>query len=198
MRQRLDLGTALQALGAVLVLIALFLRWYDPGGSAWRVFEIVDLLLAALAVAAIVVTLGLMAGGDEGTPRWVQALSRAVLVVVAYEIIDKPPAARDSDLGTGAWLALGGGILMALGALLHRAHIGIIVDVRERDRRRRVSAVDRRAGEGDDVAADAPRRARARRPFDADDVGPSRRSVAEGDAERTQPIRPVEDDDRLT
>src|SRR3954469_10936566 len=137
MRQRLDLGTALQALGAVLVLIALFLRWYDPGGSAWRVFEIVDLLLAALAVAALAVTAGRLAGGDEGTPRWVQAVGLAVLVIVAYELIDKPPAARDSALQTGAWLALGGGVLMAIGALLHRARIGIIIDVRERDPRRR-------------------------------------------------------------
>src|SRR3954469_11122287 len=149
MRQRLDLGTALQALGAILVLVALFLRWYDPGGSAWRVFEIVDLLLAALAVAAIVVTFGRLAEGDEGTPRWVQGLSLAVLVIVAYELLDKPPAARSSDLQTGAWLALGGAILMALGALLHRARIGITIDVRERDRRRRVSAVDRRAAEGE-------------------------------------------------
>jgi hypothetical protein len=199
MRQRLDLGTALQALGAVLVLIALFLRWYDPGGSAWRVFEIVDLLLAALAVGALAVTARRLAGGDEGTPGWVQAISLAVLVIVAYELIDKPPAARDSALQTGAWLALGGAVVMAIGALLHRARIGIIIDVRERDRRRRVSAVDRRAGEAADAGGRPPRRP-ARRPFDADaeDEGPSRRDVVAQDPERTQPIRPLEDDERLT
>src|SRR4051812_4508312 len=127
MRQRLDLGTALQALGAVLVLIALFLRWYDPGGSAWRVFEIVDLLLAALAVGAIVATLGLVGDGDDGGRGWVQGLSLAVLVVVVYELLDKPPAARGSDLQTGAWIALGGAGAMALGALLHRARIAITI-----------------------------------------------------------------------
>src|SRR3954463_4145253 len=108
MRQRLDLGTALQALGAVLVLIALFLRWYDPGGSAWRVFEIVDLLLAALAVAAIAVTLGRLGRGDEDSPGWVQALSLAVLVVVAYGMLDSPPGPRGADLATRRWEARGG------------------------------------------------------------------------------------------
>src|SRR3954454_4794599 len=131
MRQRLDLGTALQALGAVLVLIALFLRWYVPGGSAWRVFEIVDLLLAALAVGALVASVGLLAEGEEGTPRRVQYLSFAVLVIVAYELLDKPPAARTAQLDTGAWIALGGAVLMALGAFLHRADVGITIDVRE-------------------------------------------------------------------
>src|SRR4051812_4761771 len=210
MRQRLDLGTALQALGAVLVLIALFLRWYDPGGSAWRVFEIVDLLLAALAVAAIAVTLGRLGRGDEDTPGWVQALSLAVLVVVAYELLDRPPAARSSDLQTGAWIALGGAGAMALGALLHRARIGITIDVRERDRRRRVSAVDRRAADGD-AGRDARRptggtvapgarggASSRRRRADPEEARPSRRSLLDDDTERTQPIRPMEDDDPAT
>jgi len=223
MRQRLDLGTALQALGAVLVLIALFLHWYVPGGTAWRVFEITDLLLAVLAIAAIVATVGLLAEGDEGTPGWLQALGLATLVIVAYELLDKPPAARGASLDTGAWLALGGALVMALGAFLHRAHVRITIDVRERERRRRVAAVDRRttaAGGADAEPAEAAPTPRRRRPGgrpggpDAEagggpqgggavsgrraeerDVRPSGGSLLDDDVERTQPFPPVREDE---
>ena len=39
MRERFDAGTGLVALGAVLLLVSLFVDWYDPSGDAWAVFE---------------------------------------------------------------------------------------------------------------------------------------------------------------
>jgi hypothetical protein len=49
--RRFDIGPILLALGAALLLVALFLKWYGPL-TAWNAFELTDILLAALAVAA--------------------------------------------------------------------------------------------------------------------------------------------------
>ena len=55
-RRPLDAGAAVAAGGAVLLLISLFLDWYGDDGhgySAWTLFEVIDLLLAAIALIAI-------------------------------------------------------------------------------------------------------------------------------------------------
>ena len=152
MRQKLDVGTLMLALGALVVLIALFLDWYTPGGTAWQSFEIADLLLAVMAVAAIMLAVFRLAAGEPGTPGWAQGLALATLVVVAAEIIQPPPGLQGAMREVGAWLAFGGSLVMALGAILHLARISISIDVAERDRRRRVPAVDRRTGGAADDA----------------------------------------------
>ena len=49
MTRRIEAGPVLVGLGAVVLLISLFLDWYQPGVTAWDAFEVLDLLLAALA-----------------------------------------------------------------------------------------------------------------------------------------------------
>jgi hypothetical protein len=66
------------------------------------------------------------------------------LLIVIVQIVNAPPAAADGKPSTGAWLALGAGVLMAAGAALSLARISVTVQVADRERRRRVSAVDRR------------------------------------------------------
>jgi hypothetical protein len=72
-------------------------------------------------------------------------------VIVLVELVDVPPAAGGGDPSTGAWLALAGAFLMAAGAALSLAAISVTVQVRERDVRRRVPAVDRRGATDDDA-----------------------------------------------
>lgn len=157
MRQRFDAGSILVAVAATLLLISLFLDWFSPGLSAWGAFEVVDVLLAALAVGAIVLALADPTDSDGDAPRRLPILCGAALVLVASQVIDAPPAAGDGR-EAGLWLALGATLVMALASLLTAARISVLVDVQERDRRRRVAAVDRRdalgaqAGDG----ADAP------------------------------------------
>jgi hypothetical protein len=152
LRERFDAGTGLVALGAVLLLVSLFIDWYDPSGDAWAVFEIADLVLAACAVLALVgivpryTTLG----------RAVPALAFAAFVIVAVQLIDPPPAARRDSLEAGAWLALGASALMALGAAVSAASISITVDVHGRERRRRMAAIDAREREAAAAADTAP------------------------------------------
>src|SRR5262245_65609354 len=53
LRERFDAGTGLVAIGAVLLLVSLFIDWYKPGGDAWAVFESLDLVLAAAAICGL-------------------------------------------------------------------------------------------------------------------------------------------------
>jgi hypothetical protein len=158
----MDLGRAVLFAGSALLLISLFTNWYDAGltGSGvtgWQVFESLDLLLAVLAVGGM-----LAAVRPDLLPPWTHfAIPGLALFVVAVQLIDAPPVARNASLAAGAWIALAATLLMAAGAALSLAAISVTVQVRERDLRRRVAAVDRRGedlevDEAEDLDADAP------------------------------------------
>ena len=142
MRERFDAGTGLVAVGAVLLLVSLFIRWYDPGGDAWAVFESLDLVLAGAAVCGLLAVAPRF--GTGGLGRALPIISVAAFAVVLVQLIDPPPVVRHSDLATGAWLALAATATMALGAILGAASISVTVDVRGRERRRRTAAIDAR------------------------------------------------------
>ena len=144
MTRRFDIGPVVLALGAVAVLVGLFLAWYGDL-AAWDAFELVDVLLAALAIGALVAAVGLLTPDAEVLDRralpW---LVGATLVLVVTELLDPPPAAAGQDLGTGAWLAFAGALAMVAGAVLSLSRVSFAVAVEGRDRRRRVAAVDHR------------------------------------------------------
>jgi len=142
MRQRFDAGSLLVAAAAVALLVALPLDWFSPGLSAWGAFEVVDVLLAALAVAALVGALREPSAADDGV-RWLPVACAAALVLVASQAVDAPPGAGPHR-EIGLWLALGATLLMTLGASLMAARISVVVDVQGRDHRKRVAAVDKR------------------------------------------------------
>jgi hypothetical protein len=150
MPRRIDLGRAVLFAGSALLLVSLFLDWYDPGISGWEAFETLDLVLALLAVAG-------MAGAlrPDLLPPWAAAaVPGAALLIVFVQLVNDPPAVAGADLASGAWIALAGTLLMAAGAALSLAAISVTVQVAERDLRRRVAAVDRRQAEEDAVAED--------------------------------------------
>jgi hypothetical protein len=190
MRQKLDVGTLMLGTGAILVLIALFLDWYRPGGTAWDVFEITDVLLAAMALAAIILAARRLSAGESGTPGWIQGLAVATLVVVAAQLIQPPPGLRGAERQTGAWLALAGSVVMVAGAILHLARISISVDVAERDRRRRVAAVDRRR-----PPAAAPPAAEEPTTRAAGRFGPVAGDPDDDPTQRTQELRAITEDE---
>ena len=138
----LALDRLLIALGAVALIVSLFLDWYGDDDSAlalsaWGSFELVDLLLAALALAALYAVI-------EGIARPARAplMSDAVLrlagpvalVLVVIPIIDEPPlfAAIDPGLEVGVWIALAGCLLMTIGALLASVRISVVLGARDR------------------------------------------------------------------
>jgi peptidoglycan/LPS O-acetylase OafA/YrhL len=134
MQRRLNAGEVVSALGAILLLVSLFMDWYEPGLSSWTVFELVDLVLAAIAVGTLVAIVGAWVGRDISLPgeRALLYLAAGALIIVAASLIDPPPAASESDPEAGAWLALAGSILMLAGSLSRDLKFSIVVAPRDR------------------------------------------------------------------
>ena len=134
---RINAGSALAALGAVALLIGLFLDWYEPGVTAWTVFELVDLLLALLAVAALLIVAA--AAARVGRPvgaSWMLSVSIAALILVVEPMINNPPAVIGAGLEGGAWVSFGGAVAMVVGAVLSTNRISVEVSLAPRTRAR--------------------------------------------------------------
>jgi hypothetical protein len=132
---QVPIGPVIAAIGAIVLIVSLFLDWYD-GLTAFTVFEFLDLLLTALALVmlmSLVDALGIVRTGMRpGVPL---AVAVVALLIVLSQLVNDPPAVagpdgRDQDIGI--WLALGGSALMVAGAVLSTARIAIAVEPRER------------------------------------------------------------------
>ena len=129
MPERMDGGRALAALGGIVLLVSLFLDWFKPGRDAWQAFEVLDLVLAGLALAAIAAALRLRAaaGWDHLWP-W---FGFAALAIVVATLINHPPAAIGRDVESGVWIALVGSGLMAAAGWMARAQVSLVVSLRQ-------------------------------------------------------------------
>lgn len=163
MTRRWDIGPLLVGLGALLLLVSLFLRWYGSA-TAWDAYELVDLLLAALAIAGTTLAVAALVPALELADRrplpWVAG---AAFVIVAMQLVDPPPLALGRSLSAGAWVGFAASVVMVLGTVLTFGRVSFAVAVEGRDPRRRVTAVDSREETGaHEAAADpvpgAPRR----------------------------------------
>ena len=176
MPRKIDAGDVLAGLGALLVLIALFLEWFG-GASAWEAFELLDLVLALLALAVVAAVVA----APDLAQRALAPLGALLLLFVVVQLLEPPPAFSDNDdLGTGAWMALAGSLLVLAGGLLRIARVSVSIDVGRRDARPRVAAVDRRASD-----ATAPT---------ASIADPPGAIAAEDELGATQAFPPLEDD----
>ncbi|HWV87391.1 MAG TPA: hypothetical protein VNZ62_18215 [Capillimicrobium sp.] len=195
MRRDLDLSIGLVAIGAIAVLVSLFLDWYEPGLAAWDAFEVVDWLLLALAVAALALagSAATRAAGPGAAGTRLAWICGIVAFLVIAQILDPPPAVRGADRAIGAWIALGGSALMVAGAVLAIAQISVTIDVSER--RRRTAAVDARNGA--DAPDDAPSASGRGANLWTPPAGGEERErdddddVPAPDPDRTQPLPPV-------
>jgi hypothetical protein len=144
MTRRIEAGPVLVGLGALLLLVSVFLEWYEPNVSAWEAFEVLDLLIVVLALAAIVAAVGTIRPDAAVIERrQLPLIVAALAVIVGSQILDPPPGV-DGDPQTGAWIALGAVLGMALGAVLTLGRVSFALTVEGRDTRRHVSAVDAR------------------------------------------------------
>jgi amino acid transporter len=144
MTRRFELGPMIVLAAGVLLLVSLFLDWYG-GLTAWDVFELVDMLLAALALAAIAAALSaIVPDVVPADRRWLPWLVAAIVIVVAVSIINRPPAAAGRDVDTGAWVAFGASLAMLIGTVLSLGRVSFSVAVEGREPRQRVAAVDER------------------------------------------------------
>ena len=144
MTRRIEAGPILVAVGALLLLVSVFLDWYQPNVTAWQAFEVLDLLMVVLCLAAIVAAVGTMVPAAVIDRRALPPIVAALLVIVASQILDPPPGVT-GDTDTGAWLALGAVLGMAVGALLTLGRVSFALEVEGRgDSRHHVPAVDAR------------------------------------------------------
>jgi hypothetical protein len=128
---QLAVGPLVAAVGGVLLIVSLFLDWYETF-SGWTIFEFLDLLLVLLAlvtVASLVAPLWRVRGPAPGLSLAVAVF--AVLVVFS-QIVNHPPGANGLEKDLGIWLALSGSALMVAGAVLGYAHISLAVETRPR------------------------------------------------------------------
>ena len=156
---RIPIGPLVALTGAVLLIVSLFLDWYE-GLTGWTVFELVDLVLVGLALWTIFSLAGgfgiVKASFNPGA-----ALIGAVitLVIVVTQVINDPPAVAGGggpDKDVGIWLALGGAGLMVAGALLATTHISLAVETRHRDAAPRGTSAEPGTAEPKDAKADEP------------------------------------------
>lgn len=124
----------LAAIGALMLLTSLFLDWFKPDLSAWTTFEIVDLLLAALALAILYAVAerlrrGAAPGDGTAVAGWPAAAAALALVLVVATLVNHPPATIGVAVKVGIWIALGGAVLMVAGTLLERAGVSFSFSV---------------------------------------------------------------------
>ena len=142
--RRFDIGPLIVALGSLVLLVSLFLDWYGDE-SAWGVFELADVLLAALAVTALVAALGMIAESVAVLDRrWLPVATVAAALIVIAEIISPPPVVGGADPQEGAWLAFAAALVMLLGAVLSLGRVSFSFAIEGREPRHRVAAVDHR------------------------------------------------------
>jgi len=123
-------GMLLIGVGAIVLVVSLFLDWFEPGLSAWTVFEVWDLVLAAVALMALAGVASRLEFGARRPDSWLLIPAIVAPVVVVASLLNHPPAAQgaDQDPMIGVWLALVGSLLMALGALAAIARISVALD----------------------------------------------------------------------
>ena len=122
-----EAGMLLIGVGAILLLISLFLEWYQRGTDAFEAFEVWDLVLAVLAIGVLSAVASRFGFGPLRPPSWLIGPIVAAFVIVLFALLNPPPVAAgiDDDASTGLWLALAATILMSIGALLSVARISV-------------------------------------------------------------------------
>jgi hypothetical protein len=121
---RIRLGELVGALSGLGLLVVSFLPWYSAGGqdaTAWQAFSVVDLVMAAAAIAGL--SVGIVAFGRISVSYPVAGSTIAagfgalVLVLIAYRLVN-PPGSGDVDREVGAWLGLIAAAGVTLGGYL--------------------------------------------------------------------------------
>jgi hypothetical protein len=162
MSRRFEVGPILVALGALVLLVSLFLEWYGPL-TAWEAFEVVEVMLAALAVTALAIAVGqLLPDLEYVERRWLPVVVLAVAVLVAAELVDPPPAAGSETPASGAWIGFGAALAMFLGTVLTFGRVSLALSVEGRELRERVQVVDHRQDTTETAAVPADGQARER------------------------------------
>lgn len=110
----------------LLLFVSLFVEWWSPGVSGWSAFEVLDLVMAAVAVYTVGACAAAALG--DGWPREARVLplvGGVAFLIILVQILDPPPSVPDdTSLSTGAWLALLGAAGITAAGLTVARHLG--------------------------------------------------------------------------
>ena len=141
--RRFDIGPLIVAVGSLVLLVSLFMDWY-AGETGWGAFEVADVLLTALAITALLASIGMIAeeiGVVDG--RWLPAIVLSATLLVVAELLSPPPVVGGADPQEGAWVAFAAALVMLLGTVLSLGRVSFSFAIEGREPRR-VAAVDHR------------------------------------------------------
>jgi hypothetical protein len=123
-RSTLASGELVGAISGLGLLVVSFLPWYSAGGqnaTAWQAFSVVDLVMAAAAVAALSAAIVSLARLSVSYPVAGSAMTAGfgalALLLIAYRLIN-PPGSGDLDREIGSWLGLIAAAGITLGGYL--------------------------------------------------------------------------------
>jgi hypothetical protein len=140
--ERSRYGLLVSALGAIVLIVSVFLPWYEVAFSlhagagavsghqvatmsAHRALRDVNVVLLVLAALAILDALAPLAptgrplpGGAGGS---VVLLGAVAAALVLFRMLAPPSGVTELSLGAGAWLALLGSLTIALGGIWPRS-----------------------------------------------------------------------------
>lgn len=118
--RRLRSGELLAAAGAVCVIVAMLLRWYEsPAGAldAWDTFGPTIVLLLIAAIVALALLLSTLTERSTALPIalavWCFPLGLIAIVSALVRVLERPDHA--TSLCVGPWLALVGAVAIFAG-----------------------------------------------------------------------------------
>ncbi len=119
--KRLRAGELLALVGAVCVIVSLFLPWYEsPSGTldAWSTFGPAVALLMIAAAGALALVLATLTERSTALPVfagvWSVLLGLIAVLAALVRLLERPDHA--TALCSGAWLAFAGAVAILLGA----------------------------------------------------------------------------------
>jgi uncharacterized membrane protein HdeD (DUF308 family) len=119
--RRLRPGEVLAAAGAVCLIVALALPWYENAEgklSVWSTFGPAVVLLILATIAALVLFFATLAERSPGLPVaagvWSVLFALIAVLAAIVRVLERPDHA--STLCAGAWLALVGAVAMLAGS----------------------------------------------------------------------------------
>lgn len=106
---RVSFGELVAAVGGIVLFFSLFLDWY-AGANAWELFNLVDIWLLLIVIAAIALAAAQATQTDLGVPSGLVAVLGGIALVITLTLLFE-----GDDRGLGLFLALLAAIGIAYG-----------------------------------------------------------------------------------
>jgi O-antigen/teichoic acid export membrane protein len=118
--RRLRAGEWVASISGVVLLVSLFLPWYEPDASGWEALAAIDVLLAFVAASGVLVGIVTAVQRVPAVPIATSALVMISgtfgVLLVLFRVIDLPDGAAGREWAL--WLGLAGAAGIVAGAFI--------------------------------------------------------------------------------